>query len=288
MVFSLDIGGTFTKFALIENNSIISKGSWKTVFNIQKLLENIAEKIPSKLDYIGISSGGFWKNSQAISHETIPATADGKFIDTLKKLYNCDVFIDNDARCAILCESEIGVLQKVDNAVMFLLGSSLGCAAKINGKIFTGNTGQATAMFAMPEIVTSSEYIYDESASSLEQIQRYKVTKGYENCDMLFIEQAALCGDIVAKSIIDNYAKTIAMKCWYAYLMYDPQCIAFGGGISNSKLIMNLIEEFSKGYFFMDKSHRELKIVKAQFGNDSNLLGAALLKKQSQISCKNL
>ncbi len=63
----------------------------------------------------------------------------------------------------------------------------------------------------------------------------------------------------------------------YAYLAYDPELIALGGGISNSESITDRIKHYLDGFFELDKSTRKPLITRTQFGEDSNLLGASLL-----------
>lgn len=151
MTFTLDIGGTYTKYAHIDNGEIISKGKWETTGDFQHIVEKIAGVIYRPVEYIGISSGGFWdKNGKSIGYETVESTSENHLTKTLSGKFGCPVYIENDARCALIAEKEYGVLKNRQNAVLFVLGSSLGCAVMINGKLYSGNTNQAGAMFMMP------------------------------------------------------------------------------------------------------------------------------------------
>ncbi|MGN0448188.1 MAG: ROK family protein [Acutalibacteraceae bacterium] len=282
MIFTLDIGGTFTKYAHIDNNKIIRKGKWKTVEDFNLLIEKIDSVMCSPVSYIGISSGGFWDEiGKSIGYETIESTSESCLTKVLSKKYSCPVFIENDARCALLAEKEYGALKDRQNAVLFVLGSSLGCGVMINGKLFSGSTNQAGAMFMMPEYYDGESYRFDRQANSI------KVTKEFDaslTCgDMLLIEKAALKNDEKAIKLIEIYAKAVALKCWYAYLAYDPEVIVFGGGISNSEYISDKIRYYLDCFFKLDKSTRKPLTAKTQFGEDSNLFGAYLLgtdKKQ--------
>ncbi|MGN0532315.1 MAG: ROK family protein [Eubacterium sp.] len=276
MIFTLDIGGTYTKYANIENHKIINKGKWETTNDFSALVSNIDSVISSPVDYIGISSGGFWdKNGKSIGYETLESTSKNSLTDYLSKKYDCPAYIENDARCALLAEKEYGVLKKNENAVLFVLGSSLGCAVMIDGKLFLGSTYQAGAMFMMPEYYNGSDYRYDKWANSI------ALTKEYNNSmsrgDMLLLEKEALNGDEKAIDLLDRYAGTVALKCWYSYLVYDPEIIVLGGAISNSTYITDKIKYHLDCFFENDKSTRKPKIINTRFGSDSNLLGAAML-----------
>ncbi|MGN0516296.1 ROK family protein [Eubacterium sp.] len=276
MIFTLDIGGTYTKYAHIEKDKIISKGKWETTNDFSVLVSNIDRVICSPVDYIGISSGGFWdREGMSIGYETLESTSKNNLTKFLSKKYRCPVYIENDARCALLAEKKYGALKDKQNAVLFVLGSSLGCAVMIDGKLFSGSTNQAGAMFMMPEYYNGSDYLYDKKANSIELTKEYdsSLKKG----NMIMLEERALQNDEKAESLIESYSKAVALKCWYAYLLYDPELIALGGAISNSEYIVEKIKHHLDCFFANDKSTRKPKVINTHFGSDSNLLGAAVL-----------
>lgn len=162
--------------------------------------------------------------------------------------------------------------------MLFVLGSSLGCALLLHRDIYTGTTKQAGSMFLMPEFFDGKTYRYDDTANSIRLTKRYdaSLTRG----DMFLIERQATSQDAKAAELLDSYAEAVAIKCWYAYLMYDPSCVVLGGGIANSDLIFEKINEHLTYFFRMDQSGRTPKLLRTQFGEDSNLLGAAWLTEK--------
>ncbi|MGN0562825.1 MAG: ROK family protein [Candidatus Fimenecus sp.] len=276
MIFALDIGGTYTKYAHMENGEIIKKGKWKTTDDFSELLMNIDRVIASSVERIGISCVGFWNaNGDPIGGSSLNSIVENPLVKTLANKYNCSVYIENDARCALLAEAKYGVLKDTQNAVLFVLGSSLGCAVQLGGKLLSGATGQAGAMFMMPEFYDGDTYSFDEAANSIRLTKAYDATA--QSGNMLLLEEKALAGDEKAAALLEKYAKAVALKCWYAYLSYDPECIALGGGIANSSYIFEKICFYVKHFFEKDTSGRTPELLRTQFGADSNLLGAALL-----------
>ena len=292
MILLIDIGGTYTKYGhlnIIENindNNIDKclikmhkKGRWDTTFNYEELMLNIDNVIPQNLTKICISSGGFWKDEKCISYATIPVTSSGNFIRDLKMKYSCNVVVENDARCALIAESNCGFLKGVENGAMVVLGSSIGCAIKVNGKLYKGNTSQAGSVFMMPEQICNDKYKFDYYGNTVTQLNEYKKHKRANmNCTMIDIENEYLNQCEISKDIIDNYAKVVALKCWYIYLMYDPALIVLGGGLSNSELIVNLVKRNLNEYFIMDKSKRIPEIIVSSLKDESNLIGAAMIE----------
>lgn len=191
MIFTLDIGGTYTKYAHIDNEKIINKGKWQTVKDFLMLVRLIDSVIGTNVDYIGISSGGFWnQDGFSISYETVESTSKNNLTEFLCEKYNCPVYIENDARCALLAEKRYGVLKDNQNAVLFALGSSLGCSVMIDGKLFSGSTNQAGAMFMMPEYYDGRAYQFDKTANSIALTQKYDASLKRGN--MLLLEEMAV------------------------------------------------------------------------------------------------
>lgn len=276
MIFTLDIGGTYTKYAHIANGEIVSKGKWKTTDDFSELLKNIDSVIASSVERIGISCVGFWNaNGDPVGCSSLNSIVKNPLVKTLADKYRCPVRIENDARCALLAEAKYGALKDTQNAVLFVLGSSLGCAVQLDGKLFAGATRQAGAMFMMPEFYDGDSYSFDEAANSIRLTKAYDPTATSGN--MLLLEEKALAGDEKAAALLEQYAKAVSLKCWYAYLAYDPECIALGGGIANSSYIFEKICFYVKHFFEKDTSGRTPTLLRTQFGEDSNLLGAALL-----------
>lgn len=63
--------------------------------------------------------------------------------------------------------------------------------------------------------------------------------------------------------------------------MYDPSCIVLGGGTANSDLIFENIKQHLTNFFRMDQRGRTPKLLRTEFGEDSNLLSAALLTEKN-------
>lgn len=223
-----------------------------------------------------ISSGRFWDaNGKAIGYLTIAHFSEYKLTDLLSKKYGCPVYIENDARCSLLAEKELGVLRDCKNAVQFVLGSSLEYTVMLNSDIYCGSAKQAGAMFMMPEFYDGNTYHFDQDANSISLTREYDPSS--ESGNMLLLEEKAAAHDPRAAVLIEKCAKAVALKCRYAYLMYDPD-ILFGGGISNNKSITGKIEHELNMFFDMDKTGRMPNIIFNHFGEDGNLLGAALLE----------
>lgn len=278
MIYTLDIGGTLTKFAWFENGKIIKSDEWKTEQNADEMLDNIFRNAPKNPKAIGISSGGFWKNEKCVGYSSVKEFTDGVFIKILHNQFQCPVFIDNDARCALRAEYEFGSLQNNSSCALITLGTSLGCAIMFDGKIISGNSGQAGALFMMPEFYDGDKYFFDVTLNSLNVTKRYKDGAYYG--DFKNVYDKAQNGEKEAKEYVSNYIKAVALKCFYLYLMFDIEAIAISGGIAEADGIIEGIKKELKRFLAMEESERVVNIHKSAFGNQANLIGAYILTKR--------
>ena len=63
--------------------------------------------------------------------------------DEIERRLGARVFLDNDAKVAALGEKWMGAGRDVDNMAMITLGTGIGGAIVLNGKIFYGMNGMA-------------------------------------------------------------------------------------------------------------------------------------------------
>ena len=245
MILAIDIGGTYTKYGYVCDDKVLSKGKWKTIFSFNEVCKKIEELIRDDTERLCISSGGFWdEEGNGLGYESIPETAKNNLVKFFKEKYGFPVTIQNDARCALLCEKKYGSLKDCENAVAFVLGSSVGSAVLINGKLYEGAHKKAGIFFKMPESL--EPYTYENFANTVVQTAAYKKAFSLESCNMKDIENFAQEGEEAAKNILKNYISAVSKKILYSKLMYDPEKIVIGGGVANSSMIFDsILQEYN-------------------------------------------
>ena len=73
----------------------------------------------------------------------LPGWSDYPVRDEIERRLGARVFLDNDANVAALGEKWLGAARDVDNMAMITLGTGIGGAIILNGKIFYGMSGMA-------------------------------------------------------------------------------------------------------------------------------------------------
>ena len=148
----IDIGGTDIKAALIDelgHQLIFTKvptNADGTVETIIKKVAAIAALIieqsgaaPSSIKSAGVGIPGLIKNSKgpvvfapSIGWSMIDA------VPLLEKALQLPVILGNDALCAAMAESKLGVGKKYKNIILLTLGTAVGGAVIFDGKPFSG------------------------------------------------------------------------------------------------------------------------------------------------------
>ena len=85
-------------------------------------------------------------------------------------------------------------------------------------------------------------------------------------------------GDKVAGEIYQQYTSYLGATACTAIALFDPEIIAFGGGVSNDgEFLLSPIREYASKFAFFKKHAR---IVTAEMKNDAGIVGAAMLHMQ--------
>lgn len=201
-VLGIDIGGTSTKLCIVNENDLsvdnISKipifcekkinypdnlnlDTFKNQFQLE--IENLKSSIFEKDSYIskiGIAFPGVLDNSFTALSATNLKFFEGVDIKALfSEIFGLDsnqIFIDNDANIAGYCEylqfsnlpsqnSKYIDLNR-ENFVFITLGTGIGCAIFINGKLYRGVNGGAGEFGHSLFNLQNNEHLFDKSNSN--------------------------------------------------------------------------------------------------------------------------
>jgi glucokinase len=156
VVIGVDIGGTFTKFGLVDHEgNVLLEGSMSTdvhnkVEDYQESLYNEIKKaiIPVK-DTIEIKGIGFGAPNGNYYKGTIEFAPNLKwkgiihFADLFKKYYHVPVVLTNDAKAAAIGEGLYGGAKGMKDYIIITLGTGLGSGFVSNGELIYGFDGFA-------------------------------------------------------------------------------------------------------------------------------------------------
>lgn len=286
----IDIGGTFIKYALVDKEYNI-KEKWKVKsikFDTKDefydyLCANIKEL--DSIDTIGVSAPGLVdkdSNVKSYAAENVSIMYHTNINDEIRRRVNKKVSSINDAKSAGLCEFEIGNAKGSKSSAFLILGTGTGgCLCDENGVIY-GKDAYAGEFHNIPFINFKDKKIDKmgdySSMTGLIEIYNSKVDEdkkveyGYEVCNKY------LNNDEVAISALDEWINNITVQLVAITVMYNPEVICIGGGISEEDWFIDKLKKRYKEncveYLYSD--FITTKIDRCKYNNDSNILGAII------------
>lgn len=156
VVIGIDIGGTFTKFGLVDKSGTIlfeDEVSTTGHASIESFLESLQQHLSQSVEQVGqdlqirgigvgAPNGNFY--SGTIEHAP---NLDWKgiipFVELMEKQFRVPTVVTNDANAAALGEMLFGDARELKNFIMITLGTGLGSGLVVNGNIVYGEDGFA-------------------------------------------------------------------------------------------------------------------------------------------------
>lgn len=280
---AIDVGGTKIYSAIVNVNGEIVSDVEKTPTpknydDIISTFKSIISKHENEVDVIAFSTCGAVNNENTrILGSTgniagqYPAT---NFLELSKK----PVFLENDANCAAWAEYKIGASKDCRHSIMLTLGTGVGGGIIVDGKLLKGKNGAAGEMhFKLRtdkhrkctcgawdcfEIYCSGTGLKLTAAemSQNPKITTYDVIGGVELKDELMMK------------IFNRWQDDILAGIIGLANIFDPDVVVLSGSMA----------QFVDTHYLTKMVNEEIvttptRVVKAEAGNYSGMIGAALL-----------
>lgn len=285
MILTFDVGGTFIKWGLVDDNKIIQKGKVPTP---QDTFENFLDAIQSvlsqfereTLEGLAFSLPGTMDKSAGLIHigGALRYNDHRYFVKEVSEKFRLAVTMENDANAAALAEIEFGHLKDSKNGLVIVVGTGIGGAFVHDGEILRGSHGYGGEISIMPIGNVFEEgvgCIFGEQAGMRPFIA--KVQKELNDSTLTgesFMELVSQ-GHQEACRLLSDYMKVFTQAIFTLQIVYDPDHIVIGGGISANETYMaylkNHVETF---YQSLPLKVNYASIDACTFHNDSNLMGA--------------
>ena len=280
---AIDVGGTKIYNAVIdEKGKILTEvekhSTPKTFDEIKNTFISIIEKYENEVDTIAFSTCGAVNNQNSGIVGSTGNIAKEYPSMRFQELSKKPVFVENDANCAAWAEYKIGASRNSAVSVMITLGTGVGGGIIINGHLLKGQNGAAGEMhFKM-----SNKKHRKCSCGSWDCFEIYASGTGLK----LTAEEMSKNPDITTFDVVEGAAKNNQLmveilKKWQNDItdgiiglanLFDPDCVVLSGSMAeivDTEKIENLVNSTIVT--------TPVKIKKAQAGNYSGMIGAALL-----------
>ena len=143
MILAIDIGGTFIKFGLVDDDFRISSQSKEstptTIDDFWRILESIVSSFKNDISGIAIACPGKINSKHGFVFKggLIPYLTSIPLGTRLSKIFQLPVKVINDADAAALAEARYGSLQDLDCGAALVLGTGVGLGLVSQGALLT-------------------------------------------------------------------------------------------------------------------------------------------------------
>ncbi len=249
-IISVDVGGTTTKFALVDIESdpkIVYKESRTTQLeSYDDFINDIFEfyelqSTSNEIKAISIAVPG--KVIDGISQGT-PSLTCIKDKDICKSLLErigkeLLVLVDNDAIAAINSE----ILDSGENQfmTMVIMGTAIGGSTIFNGNIMRGFSNEASSFSAIFD--TNDDY--SRNRIGMSTVEMSKTLSKYKHEDIDGKETMRLFreGDSLAVGVVKKYFRKLVGLAFNIEYIINPKEIVFAGGITEDEEFLKLFHE---------------------------------------------
>jgi glucokinase len=302
----IDLGGSYIKAGLLSENgeiiqriivpSAVEKGIPALASNLRKVGHSLIEIGSSqglKVAGIGVGSPGTIKYPEGIvtgATPNIPGWV-GSNISEIFSDFPFPVIGDNDANCMGLAEALFGSGSGTRYGFYITLGTGIGGAVMIEGKLLRGASfcagefGHMVLVYNGFECKTGRRGCLEHyvNASGLIEGAKKRLPKFPNSSlssgtfDVVEIFAAFRESDPAAVEAVSENADMIGTAIGSVVNLLNPEVVVIGGGMSQGgEEYINLIRQSILRYAF-DSTTSVLKIEIARFGNEAGWIGAACL-----------
>jgi len=220
--------------------------------------------------------GAVSQHARTVSNApNLPQVEDPAFLAALDNAIDRGVYLDNDANFALLGEQRFGAAQGTPSAAMLTLGTGLGAALSVDGRILRGRHGLVGEFGQLPvgPLGTRLEHMVTGSG-----IVRRAAEAGIhlDTPADLFVSSASNA----IQGLRAHFDQALLIVLTAIAVSCEPETIVLGGGISKS-----LIDSLPK---YQDALQQNLrispKLISATLGDFSGAVGAVVASLHAAYS----
>lgn len=293
MKIGIDLGGSHIGIALIDNNTIKEKVEIELekrediVSYIMNILDYYISKFKenNNIELIGIASPGNPNNKELSITNIVNLGIERLELKTIENKYKIPIKLKNDSKAAGLAEFEYGSLKKYNDAVFLCLGTGIGSAVFLNGKLLEANKHVG---FELGHIVIDRNGLKCNCGKrgcfeTYCSIKRFK-----ENAKKILKIEEIPSEELLEKikeniedkeisRLIEEYIDNLIIGLSNVIDIFEPEAISLGGSFVFFKDIFytKLVSEINKRRYAFNKESIP-EVVLAELKNDAGMLGAIL------------
>lgn len=307
VVVGVDIGGTKVLAGVVDGQGRVARTALRTTPGRRVVTSRVEDALVDAIVEaaglhaiagVGVAAAGFVDSAgeRVMFAPHLPWQGE-PLKQLLEERLGCPVGLDNDANCAARAEARYGAARGAVSALMVTMGTGIGGAVLLEGRVVRGANGMAGEfghMQVVPDgqacecgrrgcweqyssgnaLVRNARSLMSEQPSVLSDM-----TDG--NPDRVtgpMVTSAAEEGDLVARRAFASVGDWLGVGVANLVAALDPEVVVIGGGVSaaGDKLLEPARDALRRTV--VGAGHRVVPhLVAAELGPQAGMVGAALL-----------
>lgn len=302
----IDLGGTSVKYALIDNEGVFHfQGKLPSMADVSadavvgqliaaiNEVKGVAEKEGCKIEGIGIGTPGIVDDTNRIvlgGAENIKDWENLYLADRIEAETGLPALLGNDANLMGLGETMYGAGRGATHVVFLTVGTGIGGAVVIDGKLFNGFANRGTELGHVPLIANGepcacgSVGCLEHYASTSALVRRFSkriaeagISYPEDEVNGELIVRLYKQGDKIATESLEEHCDFLGHGIAGFINIFSPQRIVIGGGLSEAgDFYIQKVSDKAFPYAIPDCAVNT-QIMAASLGNKAGSLGAASL-----------
>jgi glucokinase len=316
LFIGVDVGGTKVLAAAVSSTGRVRKVARRTtpgrLVDPQLVEDALTEAVLEvaagrRIDGVGLAAAGFVDGAgeRVMFAPHLPWRGE-QVRARLMERWGTIVALDNDANCTARAEVTFGAARGAIDAVVVTLGTGIGGAVVLGGRVHRGSNGMA-GEFGHMQVVPGGQPCecggrgcWEQycSGNALVRYARARIgqqpTVLEELCDGSpdrltgpMVTAAADNGDLVAREAFDSVGDWLGVGVANLVATFDPEVVVIGGGVSEAgdRLLEPARTALTRS--LVGAGHRVVPpVLRATLGPEAGAVGGALLVRSQVRSGK--
>ena len=310
-VIGVDLGGTKLLAGAVDDRLQVHSRALRSsrgddtaaVLSIMEgAVREVADGVGGEVAAVGIGIPSTIDRSRGVSvYATHLPLAGVAVADLLAERLGLPVFMDNDANLAMLVEHHAGAARDAGDALMITLGTGIGGGILIDGRVYRGSQGSAAELGHIVveqdgppcqgncpnrgclEVMASGSALVREATALAGERPRSALGMALSSGRAItgpLVTELAHDGDDAAREVLALIGRRLGVGMSSLVNVFDPDVIVVGGGvIAAGELVLEPARAEMRARA-LPPGRDHVRIVAAHFGEESGMLGAALLARE--------
>jgi glucokinase len=307
VVVGVDIGGTKVLAGVVDADGRVGRTAHRTTPGRRVVTSRVEDALVAAvleaadgrpLAGVGVAAAGFVDSAgkRVMFAPHLPWQGE-PLRDLLVERLGCPVGLDNDANCAGRAEAHHGAARGAASALMITMGTGIGGAVLLDGRVIRGANGMA-GEFGHMQVVPDGQACECGRRGCWEQYSSGNAL--VRNARALMVDQpsvlvemsggapeqvtgpmvtsAAEQGDLVARQAFASVGGWLGVGTANLVAAFDPEVVVVGGGVSAAGDRLLDPARAALRRTLVGAEHRTIPdLVAARLGPRAGMIGAALL-----------